>query len=87
MEVKVYSIKDAKAGYFHSPIFANNPAQAQRTFHSIVNDPQSPISKYPEDYSLWQLGVWDNVTGFIKGQEPSHLCTAMDVVSTKGLQS
>lgn len=66
MKLKIFSIFDTKAEAFNTPFFFSFPGQATRAFEDLVNDPQSQISKHPEDYSLFELGEFDSTTGVIE---------------------
>jgi len=37
--------------------------EALRHFEDEVNNPQSPLYKHPEDYTLFHLGQYDETTG------------------------
>jgi len=63
MKQLTFSIKDNKTGIYHRPMYLPHPQQAVRQFEQIVNDPQSTINRYPEDYQLVQLGEFDDETG------------------------
>ena len=61
MELKAYSIRDAKGEIFNPPFYKRTHGEAERDFTTLVNDPQAQISKFPEDYDLWFVGGWDDV--------------------------
>lgn len=62
MQVKVYAIRDAKTEAWLQPMFFVNTAQALRQFGDSLQD-ENTFSKHPEDFSLWQLGEYDDTTG------------------------
>ena len=77
MEIKVYAIKDVKAGTFNQPFLQPTHGTAERSFQELVRDPQSFVSKYPEDYDLYFLGSFDDLTGGIKSEKnPVHIINA-----------
>lgn len=61
----MFAIYDSKSQIFGFPFGARTPGEAQRQFDSLVNDPQTKISQYPEDFSLWLIGDYDDVTGHV----------------------
>lgn len=65
MKLKIYSVFDSKAKAYNSPFYLRNSGEATRGFADVVNDGKSQISKYPEDYSLFELGEFDDETGLI----------------------
>lgn len=65
MEINLYSVFDVKAGVFQQPIFVINDAVAIRSFDAVVKDKSHEIGKYPSDYSLYHIGVFDTDSGHI----------------------
>ena len=61
----VLSVYDAKAEAYLQPFYMKTKGEAIRAFMSVVNDGQSSFSKYPEDYTLFILGEWDEDKGVI----------------------
>lgn len=57
---------------------------ARRSFGDAVNDPQTGVSRHPEDYQLYQVGVFDDNAGtFDKFVSPEFLANAVDFVPVK----
>lgn len=66
MELKIYSIYDKAAKAFTQPFFMHNKGLAIRAFSDNVNSEQeNNISKHPEQFLLYEMGQWDDVTGVI----------------------
>lgn len=63
MLLRCYSVYDESTEAFGIPFFFVNDRTAERSFGILVNDPQSMISKYPQDYSLYCFGQFDDSTG------------------------
>lgn len=63
--MKVFSIYDSKAAYFEKPFFLRNRGEALRGWEAGANDPQASISKFPGDYTLFEIGEYDDQTGNI----------------------
>jgi len=59
---QIFSIYDAKANAFNSPVFLPNQAIAERSFKIAANDPTSFIGQCPTDYTLFCLGEWNDET-------------------------
>ena len=66
---KVYSIYDSKSGLYDKPFLALNSAVIIREFETMANDPNSTVGKYPEDFTLFELGEYDNKTGKYKNHD------------------
>ncbi len=56
MKLILFSIYDSKAQAYFPPFCLHNPQMALRQFSDMVNDPETRISKHPEDYTLFQIG-------------------------------
>lgn len=80
---KMYSIRDSKAEIFHPPFFNLTHGQAERNFTELVNDEKSTLSKHPEDFDLYYVGEYDDMTGKIQALDtPQHLCKAIQFKRT-----
>lgn len=64
-------IKDSKADVFGTPMVFASKGVAVRSFSNEINskNDSSLISKHPEDFSLYQIGVYDDVFATF---EPLH---------------
>jgi len=60
-----YSILDTKSKVYNQPHFLINDAVAIRQFQMVVNDKESIISKYPEDFRLYRVGEFNLTNGKI----------------------
>lgn len=65
MITKIYAIYDNKAEAFMQPFFAATPGLALRTFEDNANNPDSILSKHPNDFCLYEIGVFDDQTAEI----------------------
>lgn len=65
MPRKIFSIFDKKALSYFDPFFQHNRGLALRGFGELVNDPKTALNKYPADFSLWELGEFDETSGVI----------------------
>lgn len=61
--MKIYSVYDKKAESFSPPYVAHNDLIALRNFEGSVNNPEFPISKYPDDFALYYLGNIGDMDG------------------------
>ncbi|QXP08113.1 MAG: nonstructural protein [Arizlama microvirus] len=77
-----YSILDTKSKIYNNPHFLINDAVAIRQFGLIVNDKESIISKYPEDFRLYRVGTFDMSTGKITSeQNPVEIAHGLNLKS------
>lgn len=80
MVLKAYSIRDSKSEIFNLPFFKNTHGEAERDFQQLVNDEKSTVNKYPEDFDLYFLGVYDDNTGVFSSLDtPQHLIKAVQL--------
>lgn len=61
----IYSIHDNKANAYLPPFFLHNKNMAIRTFSDAVQDEGHAFNRHPDDYSLWEIGEFDDTTGEI----------------------
>lgn len=75
--MKLYAIKDCKVGSFLSVLTFANDAEAKRYLDYLVNSSTELIHLYPEDFQLFSLGSYDNVSGVITS-DVSFLVNAVE---------
>lgn len=80
MELKMYSIRDAKGEIFNPPFYKKTHGEAERDFHQLCKDEKSMPAQYPEDYDLYFIGTYDDATGKINSLDtPQHVVKAITV--------
>jgi hypothetical protein len=62
---KLYSVYDSVAETWLKPFPMRNKGEAIRGFTQAVNDPQTNLYQHPEDYTLFEIGEWDDEKGVI----------------------
>lgn len=77
---KFYSIYDAKAGFYNKPFLARTKGEALRMFQQAANDTQTQIGLYPEDFILYEIGTFNDLTGDIAHETHISLGKAIDYV-------
>lgn len=60
--MEAFAIRDVKVSSYGTPFFQKNAIEAQRGFQHIVNDKTTMIGMYPEDFELYYLGDYEEVT-------------------------
>lgn len=79
--LKVFSVYDKKSAAYAPPFFYHHKGQALRAFEDAVNDANSPLHKHPEDFSLFLLGEWNEVSGVLLPlTNPEHIEEALSVL-------
>ena len=80
---KVFAVHDIKAEAFLKPFFTNTVGEALRGFIDACNDPQVQFNKHPEDYTLFELGEFDDGKGLITAlPTPRPLGKAIEFVKS-----
>lgn len=80
MNLSIFAIYDSKAEAFLPPFTAPNAKVAQRMFTQAAHEPTSNFHLHAEDYTLFELGNFDDGTGTISPHEANKsLCTAQSV--------
>jgi len=63
MNHRIFVIFDSKARAYLPPFFMPEAGQATRLFSDMVNDGSHAFSKHPEDYTLFEIGTFDDREG------------------------
>lgn len=65
---------DSKIQNYAQPFFMRTKGEAIRAWTEVSNDTSTNIGKYPEDFSLMELGEYDEASGsFSNHQAPINL--------------
>lgn len=80
MKVHLVCVRDDGVGAFMMPAFVAAVSGAVRAFGDQVNTADSAYAKHPEDYSLWELGTWEDDTGLFETGVPRLVTRAKDLV-------
>lgn len=82
MQPKIFTVYDVQAETFGQPFFMQSEGIALRSFHEAALNPESEISKYPDDYVLYAIGEYNDDTGHITPQEPKRLQSAAAAIKS-----
>lgn len=80
MIVKLYAVHDTASGVYDGPVPSGADGVAMRNFTNMARDPNTPIGKNPECFSLWRVGTWNDATGEVVPGEPELLAKAIEVI-------
>lgn len=84
MKLVLFCIHDSKGKLYGPPFAKAHRGDAERTFAQLTADPQSQIKQFPEDFSLYEVGTFDQNTGKIEAYaEPRHMIKAIDTIPPK----
>jgi hypothetical protein len=62
MIFKTFTVYDSKTEAYLQPFFVNSKGAAIRSFSDASNEPGHQFNKYPEDFTLFELGEYDDAT-------------------------
>ena len=60
MILKVFGIYDSKVNAYLPPFMMKTIGEVERALSGHVNDIQHNFHKYAEDFTLFELGTWDD---------------------------
>lgn len=82
--LKVCCVYDSAVESFGQPFFVPHVGAATRSFADEVNRQDSEIGKHPQDYELYFVGEFDQVTGsFLNCSNAERLVRAVDLVNNQ----
>ena len=61
--MKIFAIYDSKVAAFQAPVFLRTHGEAEREISAMCRDPKHHFCKYAEDYTLFDMGDFDESTG------------------------
>lgn len=80
MKLEIFSMRDVKAGSFGAPMHFVNRAVAIRSLSEAVKNPESTLSKFPEDYQLFHVGDFDQNSGVVEALDaPNFVINVSDL--------
>lgn len=78
--LKLFSIFDSKANAYMNPFIQATAPAAMRSFGAACCDSNSEFHKFAEDFTLFELGEWDEHTGSILMYvTPRPICKAIEI--------
>nr|QJB20170.1 MAG: nonstructural protein [Microvirus sp.] len=76
---RMFAILDRKQNIYDLPWFADSKIDAIRGFTESISKPGHPIAKYPTDYWLVEMGLFERRTGkFELHSIPDNLGSAQE---------
>lgn len=82
---KIFAIYDSKVESYGRPMFFLTKGEALRSWSDIINDDKSAFHKHPEDFTLFELGEFDETSGKIQQlPTPVSLGVAIEFKNAQG---
>lgn len=80
MILKIFAVYDAAIGAYMAPHFLHSRGQALRAFLDMASDPNSQIGKHSADFTLFELGEYDDSNGSFSCALPVPLGNALELL-------
>lgn len=85
MKQLIATVYDQAVGAFMQPFFCRSKSEAIRSFTDAVDKSDTPFCVHPEDYTLFVIGEYDDLSGNIVAcLVPEKLITALECRSASG---
>ncbi|AXL14482.1 nonstructural protein [Microviridae sp.] len=69
----LFTVYDSKSESYLAPFSYKTTGEAVRSFTDVVNDPNTAFNKHPEDFVLYKVGGFSEVSGSVFPLDP-HVC-------------
>lgn len=63
--MKVYTVYDSAVQAYDKPFVLRNKGEALRSWQEVANNKETMICKRPSEFTLFEIGEWDDLTGVI----------------------
>lgn len=73
MNHQIFSIYDSKAEAYLPPFVLHRSEIAARTFSDCINSETHQFGAHPADYTLFNIGEFDDETGHVSPHSPHNL--------------
>ncbi len=81
MRHRVFTVFDQKALAYLPPFCLPERGQATRAFSDMINNPKHAFGLHPEDYVLFEVANFDDLTGLMEPfQGPELVATALSLL-------
>jgi hypothetical protein len=77
----IYSMYDRAVKAYMQPIFHDSTGGIIRGLTDVLEDREHQFTKHPEDYTLFKLGTFDEITGKIEYHEPEKVIGVWELKS------
>ncbi len=80
--MKIYTVYDSKAEAYMQPFYQKTAGLALRDFQAAANSEKSSISQHPADFTLFEIGSYDERTGKVQPLDAfANLGTALEHIN------
>lgn len=72
MTYEVFAVYDKAIGAYLLPFYCRNKGEAVRSFMDAVRDSTHQMHRHATDYALFEIGVFDDVSGLLIQDDKVH---------------
>lgn len=83
MRLMMLCVRDVKAEQFSRPYFALAIGEGLRIFQLECENPESMLHRFPDDFRLFKVGEFDQLTGEVVPCLAFDVCCARDFVKAE----
>ncbi len=83
MKHQMFVIYDSKARAYMQPWFLTQDGMAQRAFSDCVNADDHNFARHPEDYTLFNIGEFDDNDAIIKSHAPISMGNGIEYIKVE----
>lgn len=83
MNLFIFSVHDEAAGAYMTPFFLPTAELAKRVFAECVNNPEHQFGKSTGDYTLFSIGIFNQIDGSIECDIPRSLGNGLNFINKK----
>lgn len=82
MILKIFAVQDKQVEAYMQPFFSPTIGAAIRMLTDALLDQNSTFSKHTTDYTLYQIGEFDDANGTIMSMDPQRVLPLVDLLKT-----
>mgnify|MGYP000193081883 CR=1 FL=1 len=84
--MKLFSLYDSVAEIYTKPFFIKSTPEAIREFTSEANNPQSKLYQHAQDFTVYEIGEYDEHTGEIQTCIPmKKICSVNELKKVQSI--
>lgn len=80
MKKRIYSIFDTKIEAYNTPFTSNTDKEVYRSLYNTVKQGNSTLADYPEDYTVFWIGTFDDTKAEIVSEGKIAIGSVLDIV-------
>lgn len=80
MKAVVYSVRDNVTGNFGTPMFSVSDEVFLRDFSYNLNCSETVMNKFPKDFDIYKIAVWDEETAGFTPFDPIIVARVSDLL-------